>query len=129
MASDDARLIDALQRIAKIARSNYEQDTKLRANGARALKRIAEAAETALNPQDGESKMTTTKVNDGISDIWFNYDKSSAELTDQGKFAGYDQAVLRVIAGDFRGSLEYAGFAPQIIPTVDDLIADFNERL
>lgn len=41
-------LVQALRRISAIATRNYEQDQKLRANGARSLKRIADIADAAL---------------------------------------------------------------------------------
>ena len=45
---DRARLVEALKWIRDIADTNLEQDTKLRAQGARTLKRIADKADDAL---------------------------------------------------------------------------------
>ena len=48
MSTHTKTLIAALCCIAHIARTNYEQDPKLRANSARTLKRIADRADEAL---------------------------------------------------------------------------------
>ena len=48
------QLVEALEWILKIADVNYEQDGKLRHQGARTLKRIAEKAEAALAAAKGE---------------------------------------------------------------------------
>lgn len=67
-------------------------------------------------------------MNDGISDLWFNHDKSAAENPKgpKGEFAGYDESRLNECAETFRNMLRMAGIAP---PSVEDLIADFEARI
>lgn len=50
LLAENERLKEALVWIEHIANSNYEEDHTLRARGARTLKRIADRADTALNP-------------------------------------------------------------------------------
>lgn len=71
-------------------------------------------------------------INNGISDLYFNHDKSEAEnppVHNRGQpaqFGGYDETLLGLNAGNFVLMLEIAGV--QNIPTTDELIADFYSR-
>jgi hypothetical protein len=67
-------------------------------------------------------------IDQNISDLFFNTDLRGAELTrdSDGVFQGYDDDKLRDDAQMFLNCLEWLGVA---IPSVDDLIADFETRV
>jgi hypothetical protein len=67
-------------------------------------------------------------VDANISDLFFNSDLSLAKVHDRdGGFVGYDDEALRCEAKLF---LEYlARLTVGGVPSVDDLVADFYERV
>ena len=54
-SAPDVAMREALERIKKIADAAYANDPKLRADGARALKRIAEQADAALSASEAKA--------------------------------------------------------------------------
>lgn len=70
--------------------------------------------------------MGTKPVDQNISDLFFNTDVSDAVVNDNnGNFASYDIAKLRNEAEMFLNCLYRLGVS---IPSVDDLLADFDRR-
>ncbi len=66
-------------------------------------------------------------INGDISDLWFNHDNSAAWIEgDKGECGEWDETLLRVEATWFLASLKRLGVS---VPTVDDLIADFYNRI
>lgn len=67
------------------------------------------------------------RVDQNISDLFFNTDISDAVLKDEkGQFAGYDQWALKNEADVFLACLDRLGVAA---PTSDELLADFYARI
>ena len=66
-------------------------------------------------------------VDPSISDLFFNTDLSNANLTDKdGQFIGFDLPQLRAEAYHFLACLSRLGVA---VPTVEELVSDFLERI
>ena len=63
-----------------------------------------------------------------ISDLFFNYDTSSAKRANpRAEFDGYDEKALAELAQVFL--VQLAPICSVELPTVDELVADFFERL
>lgn len=70
---------------------------------------------------------TTSKVDANISDLFFNSDLDMARRHDSdGNFIGFDDEALRAEAIQF---LNYIGRLGVPVPDVDELLADFYERV
>jgi len=68
-----------------------------------------------------------TRVDWDISDLWFNRDLSVCAVEDaSGDFSHYDDAALREEAETFLGNLSRLGV---LVPSVDELLADFFDRI
>lgn len=64
------------------------------------------------------------RVDGNISDLFFNTEHHAAHDSDDGQFLDHDQ--LEQEATDFLAALERLGV---VVPTVDELIEDFHNRL
>lgn len=66
-------------------------------------------------------------IDQNISDLFFNTDNEGAATSDEtGRFAGYDDAILRDNATIFLACLARLSVA---VPSVDELLADFLARV
>ena len=66
-------------------------------------------------------------VNGNISDLFFNYDVSEAELHDgSGNYIGHDETLLTAKAQEVLDMLEALGVD---VPTADELVEDFYNRM
>ena len=64
------------------------------------------------------------RVDGNISDLFFNTEHHAAYDSDDGQFLDHDQ--LEAEAGWFLRCLEHLGVE---VPTIEDLIEDFHNRL
>lgn len=67
-------------------------------------------------------------INAGVSDLWFNYEKTLAEETTDKEFLGYDYTELAKIAEEFIASLALAGVDTSEL-NAEVLIDDFENRI
>jgi hypothetical protein len=68
------------------------------------------------------------RVNMHVSDLFFNRDmQEAAVFDDRGNFASYNLDVLHREAETMLSSLE--GLGVRDLPSVGDLVADFQERV
>lgn len=86
--------------------------------------------ETQRQETDETSTAPITKrVNAYLSDLFFNYDLTTARMTSGGgEFAGYDNLALLKLAEDVIDGVQGAT-GVTLDSTPEDLVADFYRRL
>lgn len=68
------------------------------------------------------------RVNEHISDLFFNLDHSGAKITaPDGEFLGWDKDKMRAQARWFCEAIDYIGIMEA--PSVDAILADFHARV
>jgi len=68
-----------------------------------------------------------TRIHTAVSDLWFNYDRSECEMYDEaGMFSGYDDEKL---CDEARMFLDCISDLTPDVPTVDELLADYEARV
>lgn len=70
--------------------------------------------------------LTRRSINGDVSDLFFNRDLENCRQFSRGAFTGWDDKRLREEAKYFLDALSRLGVTT---PTVDDLIADFYNRV
>lgn len=75
------------------------------------------------------TEQENVQINTGVSDLWFNHDKSNAIVKNaKGEYEGYALIELSQIADDFIVMLSLAGVDIGNL-SAEVLIADFYKRL
>lgn len=80
---------------------------------------VAERVVTKIEPRPG-------RFSGDISDLWFGHDVENCRVIARGAFEGWDERKLKEEAKLFLAALSRLGVE---VPTVEELIADFYNRL
>lgn len=80
---------------------------------------VAERIIQKIEPKRG-------RFDGNISDLFFSVDVERCRVMNRGAFAGWDEKELKEEAKQFLACLSRLGVT---VPTVDELIADFYNRL